>query len=108
MNTKAPITQDVHTIPRKLPESDGRVNLVGLTRDAMRDALSEAGVPEKQLRMRVNQVWQWVYHWGVRDFDAMTNLSKDFRRMLAERFVIELPEVVSKQVSADGTRKYLV
>ncbi|MGR3455575.1 23S rRNA (adenine(2503)-C(2))-methyltransferase RlmN [Pseudooceanicola sp.] len=105
---QAPITQDVMTLPRKLPEGDRRVNLVGLTRDGMKAALLEAGTPEKQIKMRLNQVWQWVYHWGVRDFDAMTNLSKDFRRMLAERFVIELPEVVSKQVSADGTRKYLV
>ena len=105
---QAPITQDVMTIPRKLPEGDGRLNLVGMTRDGMTAALLEAGTPEKQIKMRLNQVWQWVYHWGVRDFDAMTNLSKDFRRMLSERFVIELPEVVSKQVSADGTRKYLV
>ncbi|WP_375688103.1 23S rRNA (adenine(2503)-C(2))-methyltransferase RlmN [Pseudooceanicola sp. LIPI14-2-Ac024] len=105
---QAPITQDVMTIPRKLPEGDGRVNLVGLTRDGMRQALLDAGTPEKQIKMRLNQVWQWVYHWGVRDFDAMTNLSKDFRAMLAAKFVIELPEIVSKQVSADGTRKYLV
>jgi len=105
---QAPITQDVMTIPRKLPEGDGRLNLVGMTRDGMTAALLEAGTPEKQIKMRLNQVWQWVYHWGVRDFDAMTNLSKDFRRTLSDRFVIELPEVVSKQVSADGTRKYLV
>ncbi|MCL4123051.1 UNVERIFIED_CONTAM: hypothetical protein GTU68_061512 [Idotea baltica] len=58
--------------------------------------------------MRVNQVWQWIYHWGVRDFDVMTNLSKDFRATLAEHFTIELPEVVTREVSSDGTRKYLV
>jgi len=108
MTSDAPITQDVHTIPRKLPAGDGRVNLVGLTRDALRAALEGVGVPEKQLKMRVNQLWQWVYHWGVRDFDAMTNLSKDFRATLAAHFTIDLPEVVSRQVSADGTRKYLV
>ena len=109
MTAETPITQDVLTLPRKLPEGgDGRVNLVGLTRDALAAALAEAGVPEKQLKMRVNQVWQWVYHWGVRDFDAMTNLSKSFRATLAERFRVELPEMVSRQVSADGTRKYLV
>ncbi|GFE49421.1 dual-specificity RNA methyltransferase RlmN [Roseobacter cerasinus] len=106
MSATAPITQDVHTIPRKLPE--GPVNLVGLTRDAMRAALIEAGVPEKQSKMRVGQIWQWIYQWGVRDFDAMTNLAKTFRADLKERFVIEIPEVVSKQVSEDGTRKYLV
>ncbi|MBY6092157.1 dual-specificity RNA methyltransferase RlmN [Pseudooceanicola sp. 502str34] len=103
----APITQDVMTIPRKLPET-GKLNLVGLTRDAMRAALIEAGTPEKQIKMRLNQVWQWVYHWGVRDFAEMTNLSKDYRALLAETFTIDLPEIVSKQVSADGTRKYLV
>lgn len=106
MSASAPITQDVHTIPRKLPE--GPVNLVGLTRDAMRAVLIDAGVPEKQSKMRVGQIWQWIYQWGVRDFDAMTNLAKTFRAELKERFVIEIPEVVSKQVSEDGTRKYLV
>ncbi|MCV3269943.1 23S rRNA (adenine(2503)-C(2))-methyltransferase RlmN [Roseobacter sinensis] len=106
MSATAPITQDVHTIPRKLP--DGPVNLVGLTREAMRAALVEAGVPEKQSKMRVRQIWQWIYQWGVRDLDAMTNLAKGLRADLKERFVIEIPEVVSKQVSEDGTRKYLV
>lgn len=102
----APITRDVHTIPRKLP--DGPQNLVGLTRDAMRDALIAIGTPEKQAKMRVGQIWQWIYNWGVRDFEAMTNLSKSFRAELAEHFVVEVPEVVTKQISEDGTRKYLV
>ncbi len=103
----APITQDVLTIPRKLPEG-GKPNLVGMTRDQMRAALIEAGTAEKQAKMRVGQVWQWVYHWGVRDFEAMTNLAKDYRALLAQHFVLEVPEVVTKQVSTDGTRKYLV
>ncbi len=103
----APITQDVLTLPRKLPETD-RINLVGLTRPQLRAALIAAGTPEKQAKMRVGQIWQWVYYWGVRDFAAMTNLAKDFRAMLAERFEIAIPQVVSRQISADGTRKYLV
>jgi len=107
MTAPAPITQDVLTIPRKLPEG-GRMNLVGLTRDGMRDALLAAGTPEKQAKMRVGQVWQWIYQKGVRDFDAMTNLAKDYRALLAEHFVIEVPEVVTRQLSDDGTRKYLV
>ena len=102
----APITQDVHTMPRKLPE--GPANLVGMTREGMRDALIAMGTPEKQAKMRVGQIWQWIYNWGVRDFDAMTNLSKSFRADLAAHFVVEVPEVVTKQVSEDGTRKYLV
>lgn len=106
MSASAPITQDVMTFPRKLP--DGPPNLVGMTRDAMRDALIAVGTPEKQAKMRVGQIWQWIYHWGVRDFAEMTNLAKDYRAMLAEQFVIEVPEVVTRQVSDDGTRKYLV
>jgi len=106
MSDSTPITQDVMTIPRKLP--DGPTNLVGLTRDQLRDALLQMGTPEKQVKMRVNQIWQWVYQWGVRDFNAMTNLAKAYRAQLADHFVLEIPELVSKQVSADGTRKYLV
>ncbi len=90
MTATAPITQDVHTIPRKLPE--GPVNLVGLTRDALRETLIAAGTPERQAKMRTGQIWQWLYQWGVRDFDAMTNLSKTYRAELAEKFVIEIPE----------------
>ncbi|MCZ0960004.1 23S rRNA (adenine(2503)-C(2))-methyltransferase RlmN [Paracoccus benzoatiresistens] len=103
----APITQDVLTLPRKLPDS-GRTNIIGLTRDQLWDALIAAGTPEKQAKMRVGQVWQWVYHWGVRDFAQMSNLAKDYRALLAEKFEIALPEIVTRQVSADGTRKYLV
>ncbi|WP_281824626.1 23S rRNA (adenine(2503)-C(2))-methyltransferase RlmN [Jannaschia rubra] len=103
----APVTQDVMTLPRKQAEG-ARPNLIGMTREAMRDALISMGTPERQAKMRVNQVWQWLYHWGVRDFAQMTNLAKEFRAKLAETFVIELPEVVTRQVSEDGTRKYLV
>ncbi len=103
----APITQDVLTLPRKLPEG-GKANLIGLTREELRAALIAAGTPERQAKMRLGQVWQWVYHWGVRDFAAMTNLAKEYRTLLADHFTIDLPEVVNRQVSADGTRKYLV
>jgi len=103
----APITQDVLTLPRKLLASD-KTNIVGLTRAALREALIAAGTPEKQAKMRVGQVWQWVYHWGVRDFALMTNLAKDYRALLEQHFTIEIPEVVTRQISADGTRKYLV
>ncbi|WP_421701957.1 23S rRNA (adenine(2503)-C(2))-methyltransferase RlmN [Aliiroseovarius sp.] len=107
MTTDTPITQDVLTIPRKAPEGDKK-NLVGLTREQLREALIAAGTPEKQAKMRTGQVWQWIYHWGVRDFDAMTNLAKAYRALLAENFVIEIPEVIRRLVSEDGTRKYLV
>ncbi|MBY6140049.1 23S rRNA (adenine(2503)-C(2))-methyltransferase RlmN [Leisingera daeponensis] len=107
MTASAPITQDVMTLPRKEPEG-GKINLVGLTRERMRELLIEHGTPEKQAKMRVGQIWQWIYQWGKRDFADMTNLAKAYRAQLAETFEIRIPEVVSKQVSTDGTRKYLV
>ncbi|ANP37348.1 50S rRNA methyltransferase [Phaeobacter gallaeciensis] len=107
MTANAPITQDVLTLPRKQPEG-GKINLVGLTREQMRAALIEHGTPEKQAKMRVGQIWQWIYQWGKRDFAEMTNLAKAYRAQLAEHFEIAIPEMVSKQVSTDGTRKYLV
>ncbi|WP_417588217.1 23S rRNA (adenine(2503)-C(2))-methyltransferase RlmN [Pararhodobacter oceanensis] len=107
MTGTAPITQDVLTLPRKAPEG-GKPNLIGMTRVQLREALIAQGTPEKQAKMREGQIWQWLYHWGVRDFEVMTNLSKDYRAMLAEAFEIRLPEIVTRQVSADGTRKYLL
>ena len=106
MQPSVPITQDVLTLPRKL--SEGLINLVGLTRDELHDKLIEAGTPKKQAKMRVGQIWQWIYEKGVREFDEMTNLAKPYRAMLAQTFAIELPEVVTRQISEDGTRKYLV
>ncbi|MFT5869397.1 MAG: 23S rRNA (adenine2503-C2)-methyltransferase [Paracoccaceae bacterium] len=106
MTTSAPITQDFLTVPRKLP--DGPTNLVGLTRDQLRDALIAAGTPEKQAKMRTGQVWQWIYEKGVREFELMSNLAKPYRTLLSENFVIAIPEVVTREVSEDGTRKYLV
>ena len=106
MSVNAPITQDVLTLPRKLPE--GPINLIGLTRAALREALIAQGTPDKQAKMRAGQIWQWIYAKGCRDFSQMTNLSKDYRAKLAETFVLEVPEVIMRQISSDGTRKYLV
>ncbi len=106
MTHTAPITQDLITIPRKAPE--GKPNLIGLTRDALRQILIDHGTPEKQAKMRAGQIWQWIYQWGIRDFAQMTNLAKGYRAEMEEKFTLDTPEVVSRQVSSDGTRKYLV
>jgi len=91
------------------PELAGtKPSLIGLTREQMADALKEKGVPDKQVRMRVSQLWHWLYIRGVSDFDAMTNVAKDMRQMLKEHFTIARPEVVEEQVSNDGTRKWLL
>jgi 23S rRNA (adenine2503-C2)-methyltransferase len=107
MTATAPITQDVLTLPRKLPQG-GKRNLVGLTRDQLGQALAEIGTPERQIKMRVGQIWQWIYHWGVQDFTSMTNLAKGYREQLDAAFTIARPEIVTRQVSEDGTRKYLL
>ncbi|WP_137701321.1 23S rRNA (adenine(2503)-C(2))-methyltransferase RlmN [Marimonas lutisalis] len=108
MTPESPITPDVTALPRVPRRDDGKVNLVGLTRPQLREALIAAGTPEKQAKMRADQLWQWIYQKGESDFAAMTNLAKAYRADLDAAFVIERPEVVSRQVSADGTRKYLV
>jgi len=104
--TSVPITPDNLTVPRK--ETGGRPSLIGLTREAMREALIEMGTPEKQAKMRVGQIWHWLYFKGATKFDVMTSLSKDYRAKLAETFTLERPEIVAKQISKDGTRKYLL
>jgi 23S rRNA (adenine2503-C2)-methyltransferase len=83
-------------------------SLVGLTRAELADAMGRVGVPEKQRKMRVQQLWHWLYVRGARDFDAMTSVSKELRAVLAQHFTLERPEVVAEQVSADGTRKWLL
>jgi 23S rRNA (adenine2503-C2)-methyltransferase len=83
-------------------------SLAGLDRAGLAGALGEIGVPERECRMRVQQLWHWIYFRGARDFDAMTNVSKELRAKLKERFTLERPEVVVEQVSSDGTRKWLI
>ena len=83
-------------------------SLIGMDRDTLGAALREKGVPEKQVKMRVAQIWNWVYVRGVSDFDAMVNVSKDMREMLKAHFTIARPEIVEEQISNDGTRKWLL
>ncbi len=83
-------------------------SLIGMDRDTLGAALREKGVPEKQIKMRVAQIWNWVYVRGVSDFDAMVNVSKDMREMLKTHFTIARPEIVEEQISNDGTRKWLL
>jgi 23S rRNA (adenine2503-C2)-methyltransferase len=83
-------------------------SLVGLSRIALAEALGEAGVPERQRRMRVQQIWHWLYVRGAEDFDAMTTLSKELRADLAQLFTLARPEIAAEQVSVDGTRKWLL
>jgi 23S rRNA (adenine2503-C2)-methyltransferase len=85
------------------------VNLSGLTRAELAAALVESGaVPAQKARMRASQLWRWIHHYGATDFDQMTDISKEMRAALAPLFTVARPEVVERQVSKDGTRKWLI
>lgn len=91
------------------PETTGPIALVGMTRPQLRDALVEHGlVDAKKAKMRAEQLWRWIYHYGVTEFDQMTNVSKDLRQQLEAKFTLARPEITERQVSVDGTRKYLI
>ena len=85
------------------------VNLSGLTRAELQAALVESGLtPPDKARMRASQLWRWIHHLGVTDFAAMTDVAKELRAGLAERFTLARPEVVERQISKDGSRKWLI
>ena len=83
-------------------------SLIGMSRAELADALGQAGVPEAQRKMRVQQLWHWIYFRGFTTFDDMTSVSKELRAELAKRFTLARPEVVAEQISIDGTRKWLL
>ena len=82
--------------------------LIGLTRARLQEAMALAGISDKQARMRASQIWAWIYHRGVTDFSQMTNIAKELRERLAEVFTLDRLEIVTEQVSNDGTRKWLL
>lgn len=90
------------------PRADGRIDLMGLPRPRIRDLFEQAGLDAKAAKLRAKQVFHWLYHRGVTDFEAMTDIAKTMRPWLAERFVIGRPQVVEAQHSVDGTRKWLL
>jgi 23S rRNA (adenine2503-C2)-methyltransferase len=85
-----------------------KISLIGLDADTMAAALAAAGLPDKSAKMRVRQLWNWIYVHGARDFAQMTNLAKDFRASMEAGFTLARPEIVTEQISSDGTRKWLL
>ena len=82
-------------------------SLIGLSRTEIADRLGEIGVQAAQRKMRVQQLWHWLYFRGARNFDEMTSISKEIRAQLDAHFTVARPEVVAEQISNDGTRKWL-
>src|SRR5262249_26138982 len=106
----------VHPAPASLLEktpleryvAPAKPSLVGLSRASLAEALGTIGVPPVQQKMRVQQLWHWLYVRGATHFDQMTSVSKELRAALDRRFTLARPEVVAEQVSVDGTRKWLL
>jgi 23S rRNA (adenine2503-C2)-methyltransferase len=101
-------TQFVEKAPLERYVAPEKPSLIGLTRAQLADALGSIGVAEAQRKMRVQQLWHWIYFRGFTSFDEMTSVSKELRAALADRFILARPEVVAEQVSVDGTRKWLL
>ena len=97
-----------HAARAARPARAGAMPLVGLSRTELIAALAGTGLDGREAKMRAAQLWNWIYHRGVTDFELMSNIGKDFRQALAGRFRIDRPEIVTEQVSTDGTRKWLV
>jgi 23S rRNA (adenine2503-C2)-methyltransferase len=96
-------------VPREVtPRADGRVDLMGLPKKAIAALFETAGLDAKAAKLRGKQVFHWIYHRGISDFEAMTDIAKTMRPWLAERFVVGRPEIVLAQHSEDGTRKWLL
>ncbi len=83
-------------------------SLIGQSPDELKASLIAAGLPEKAAQMRARQLWNWIYVHGATDFATMTNLAKDVRALLADKFTLARPEIVTEQISNDGTRKWLL
>ena len=81
---------------------------MGLSREELAEILGRIGVPPKQRRMRMRQIWHWIYHRGAQSFDAMTDISQGLRVGLEEKFSIGRPVVVTEQKSRDGMRNWLL
>ena len=95
--------------PAAKPPANVRPNLCGMTRAELAAALVAADVvPAAKAKMRATQLWRWIHHYGVTDFERMTDVAKETRAILAQAFTLARPEIVERQVSKDGTRKYLI
>jgi len=102
--TSAPLEKT--PLERYVPPA--RPSLIGLSRAELAERLADIGVPAAQRKMRVQQLWHWIYFRGAESFEEMTSISRETRAQLAAHFTVDRPQVVAEQVSSDGTRKWLL
>ena len=101
-------TRPAPSAPASAEGLSRKPSLAGMTRAELAEALRAIEVPEREIRMRAAQLWHWIYHHGLRDFDGMLNVAKGLRARLADAYTLARPEIVTEQVSKDGTRKWLM
>ena len=101
-----PVATLIHPVPA--PVLAQKPSLLGMTRAQLADALAAIDVPPREIKMRVAQLWHWIFFQGLQNFDGMLNVAKTLRQRLAVAYTLARPEVVTEQVSADGTRKWLM
>src|SRR6185312_6856101 len=97
-----------YVLRQPVPPTAAKPSLAGLGRDGLAPALAAVGVPDRQLKMRVGQLWSWLYVRGARTFEEMSDVSKELRALLAGAYTLARPEIAAAQVSTDGTRKWLL
>src|SRR5215468_4613421 len=100
--------QAIEKTPLERYVPPAKPSLVGMSRAMLADALGTIGVPPAQQKMRVQQLWHWIYVRGAAGFDQMTSVSKELRATLDRHFTLARPEVMAEQISVDGTRKWLL
>jgi 23S rRNA (adenine2503-C2)-methyltransferase len=110
--TALPMTADPISGIEKLPleryVAPAKPSLVGMSRAQLAEAMADIDVPAAQHKMRVQQLWHWIYVRGAQSFDEMTNVSKELRTRLDAHYTLARPEVAAEQISVDGTRKWLL
>jgi len=108
LSTTADPTSGIEKLPLERYVAPAKPSLVGMSRPQLADALADIGVPAAQHKMRVQQLWHWMYVRGAQSFDEMTNVSKELRTRLEAHYTLARPEVAAEQISVDGTRKWLL
>jgi 23S rRNA (adenine2503-C2)-methyltransferase len=101
-------TSGIEKLPLERYVAPAKPSLVGMSRLQLAQAMADIGVPTAQHKMRVQQLWHWIYVRGAQAFDEMTNVSKELRVRLDAYYTLARPKVAAEQISVDGTRKWLL
>jgi 23S rRNA (adenine2503-C2)-methyltransferase len=101
-------TSGIEKLPLERYVAPAKPSLVGMSRLQLAQAMADIGVPTAQHKMRVQQLWHWIYLRGAQAFDEMTNVSKELRVRLDAYYTLARPKVAAEQISVDGTRKWLL